>query len=218
VVTDPLPTGETYVGDDAGCTVAGQIVSCGLGELPSGAIRTIHLRVRVGVSLGKQTVTNTAEVTSATVDPNLNNNVAAASLRAEPAAGVPASTRVTLRKLLRQNSVAPGGSLVYRLIVHNVGTSTAERLRVCDRLPQQTTVISRGGGHLVAGRICFALARLAPGQSHFFTVVLRADSDASVRIVNRATVTGANFHPAHAQVSARVRVTGLSLSLTGVAG
>jgi uncharacterized repeat protein (TIGR01451 family)/fimbrial isopeptide formation D2 family protein len=229
VVTDPLPAGETYVGDDAGCTVAGQMVTCGLGELASKVIRTIHLRVRVGVSLGERTVTNTAEVASATADPNLHNNIAAASLRTGPAAGVPArtgpaagvpaSTRVTLRKLLRQRSVAPGDRLAYRLTVHNAGTSAAERLRVCDRLPQQTTVVSRGGGHLVAGRICFALARLAPGQSHFFAVVLRADSDASVRIVNRATVTGANFHPARAQASARVRLPGLSPSRTrGVTG
>jgi uncharacterized repeat protein (TIGR01451 family)/fimbrial isopeptide formation D2 family protein len=219
VVTDPLPTGETYVGDDAGCTVAGQIVTCGLGELADKAIRTIHMRVRVGVSRGEQTVTNTADVTSATADPNLNNNIAAASLRTGSAAGVPASTRVTLRKLLRERSVAPGGRLAYRLIVHNAGTSAAERLRVCDRLPQQTTVVSRGGGHLVAGGICFALARLAPGQSHFFALALRADSDASVRIVNRATVTGANFHSAHAQASVRVRVTGLPPSRTsGVTG
>jgi uncharacterized repeat protein (TIGR01451 family) len=126
---------------------------------------------------------------------------------------------VTLRKLLRQRSVAPGDRLAYRLIVHNVGTSAAERLQVCDRLPQQTTLVSPGGGRLVAGRICFALARLAPGQSHFFAVVLRADSDASVRIVNRATVTGANFHPARAQASARVRLPGLSPSRArGVTG
>jgi uncharacterized repeat protein (TIGR01451 family)/fimbrial isopeptide formation D2 family protein len=150
---------------------------------------------------------------------NLNNNTPAASPPTGPAAGMPASTRVTLRKLLRQRSVAPGGRLAYRLIVHNAGTTAAERLLVCDRLPWQTTVVSRGGGQLVSGRICFALALLAPGQSHFFAVVLRADSDASVRIVNRAMVTGANFPAAYAQASARVRVTRLPpRRVSGVTG
>ena len=56
VVTDPLPAGETYAADDAGCTVAGQMVTCGLGELANKAIRTIHLRVHVGASVGADSV------------------------------------------------------------------------------------------------------------------------------------------------------------------
>jgi len=218
VVTDPLPTGETYLTDDAGCTVSGQLVTCKLGEMADNATRTIHLRVRVGVSLRDQTVRNTAEITSTTADPNPHNNVAAASLATGPAVGPP-STRVTLLKLLRERAVSPGGRLDYRLIVRDVGASAAERLRVCDRVPQQTTVVSRDHGHMAAGRICFAIALLDRGQSRAFSVVLRADSDAVSPIVNRATVTGANFPTAHAQAAARVVVSGPPGSPTrGVTG
>ena len=47
VVSDPLPAGTTYLSDDAGCTVAGQVVSCALGTVAPGATRTITLRATV---------------------------------------------------------------------------------------------------------------------------------------------------------------------------
>jgi uncharacterized repeat protein (TIGR01451 family) len=115
-----------------------------------------------------------------------------------------ARTKVTLRKLVREREVAPGGRLDYRLIVRNAGAQTAEKLKVCDDLPEQTTVINPGGGHLAGARICFTLATLAAGRSHTFALVLRADSDAGAQIVNHATVTGRNFDPAHARASTPV--------------
>ena len=47
VLGDPLPAGTTYVSDDAGCTVSGQVVSCALGTVAPGATRTVLLRARV---------------------------------------------------------------------------------------------------------------------------------------------------------------------------
>jgi large repetitive protein len=353
-ITDELPAGETYVSNDGGCTVTGQTVTCGLGELPDGATRTIHLVVAVGVSLGEQEVINTARVSSETFDPNEANNSASAALHTGPTADValektgPASvvsgtqiawslrvhnngpstahevtvedqlpsgvtftgatasqgepcresggvltcdlgtmsdgaqaeitvtatvtlasgsivntavvhaiepdpdpannsssatttvlpapataattatttpgdtsgvdansgskrsTRVTLRKLVRERSVAPDGRLDYRLIVRNAGAAIAEDLRVCDAVPLHTTVVSRGGGRLAGGRICFTLSELAAAHSHSFAIVLRADSTARGEIVNRATVTGANFDSKHARVSTPVRGAGVS--------
>jgi uncharacterized repeat protein (TIGR01451 family) len=109
---------------------------------------------------------------------------------------------------VRPISIDPGGHLFYRLIVHNAGAHAARRVEVCDRLPQQTTIVRLGAGHLLEGRICFALAQLKPDQRHLFMVVLRADSNASSTITNRATVTGANFPAAHAHATARVHSGG----------
>ena len=347
VITDPLPVGETFVSDDAGCSAAGQTVTCALGELANGATRTIHLHVGVGASLGEQMVTNTAQVGSSTGDPNAHNNTSSAVIETGPAADLalrktgpqaalsggqiswtltvldngpstahevtvvdplpagasylssapsqgacqfaagrltcelgtlasgagasitvtasvtrspgvlentatvsgkepdpepanntasatttisstppiaePASdvdpsvssgapTRVTLRKLVREHDVAAGGELHYRLIVRDAGAATANRLIVCDKLPEQATVVNRGHGHLSDGRICFTLATLAHGRTHTFTIVLRADSNANGRIVNRATVTGANFDPAHAHTSTPVAAGGVEPS------
>ena len=338
VVTDPLPTGISYASDDAGCTVAGQKVTCALGEVANGASRTIHLHVDVAVTLGEQTVTNTAEATSTTGSPEPAKARASAELQTGPAADVavvkmgPASVasgghiawtlavsnhgpstahkvtvvdplpsgasylsssssqgtcafaagkltcevgtlanganaqiavaalvsaapgtlsntatvsaeepdpepannsstvltqvlpppsqgsgvlpagasadpraRVTLRKLVNHSVVAQGRRLDYRLVVRDASAETARHLEVCDRLPAQTTVVSRGAGKLSAGRICFTLPSLAAGRRHVFRLVLRVDSNARGQVVNHATVTGENFPRAAAHVATRVR-------------
>ena len=345
-VTDPLPAGITYVSDDAGCLAAGQQVTCALGELANGASRTINVHVDVGLTLGEQSVLNTAEVTSTTGNPQPSGARASAELLTGPAADVaiikraPASAtsgsqigwsllvanhgpstahrvtihdplparasylssstpqgtcqyasgaltcelgtmakgatadiaiaatitggpgvlvntatvsaeepdpepannsstaqtrvtappvpapgaavrrkggsgvlpdtagadpaRVTLRKLVDHTVARPGARLVYRLLVHDRGPDAAQRLRVCDSLPAQASVVSLGGGHLAHGRVCFAMGTLAAGHSHTFRLVLRVDSNARGRLVNRATVSGANFPGATAQVATRI--------------
>lgn len=337
VVADPLPAGETYLSDDAGCTVAAENVSCALGELADGEVRTIHLAVTVGTSLGERTVTNTATVTSTTYDPNLVNNTSSASLQTGPAAdmsiektgpssvvsgatitwilkardngpstahevlvedplpggvtlsgatssqgacqdiggvvkcelgvltdGATAEVRITgtvtttsgtlqntakvralepdpepannsssvttavlpaplieakddnantaakrtsvsLRKLAASATVGTGENLTYHLIVRDTGSAPALKLRVCDILPSQTTVVSHGEGHLAAGRVCFTLTTLAVGRSRSFKIVLRVDANASGSIVNQAAVTGANFDTVHTHVTTPVR-------------
>ncbi len=344
LVSDTLPAGESFLASDSGCTVAGQTVSCALGELADGEARTIHLTVSVGVSLGERTVTNTATVYSATFDPNPANNTASASLQTGPAADVaiektgPASVvsgasitwtlkvtdngpstaqqvivedplpsgvtltgatstqgacqstgdvlrcelgtlaagagaevkptgtvtatsgtlsntatvtalepdpdpannssttittvlpapvtnfaavaraHVTLRKLADRTTVQPGEEIGYRLIVRNLASVPAWKLWVCDRLPSQTTVVDRGGGHLASEHICFALATLGAGRSHTFKITLRADSNARESILNRASARGANFSTVHAHVSTAVKGSARALRESGVTG
>lgn len=348
-LTDPLPAGETYLSDDAGCKVSGQTVTCELGELADEASRTVHLHVQVGVILGERIVTNTAEVTSPTGDPEPHNNIASAPITTGPAADVAlsktgptsvvsgsqivwtlvatdhgpstahevtvvdplpagvsyvsaspsqgvcayeagtltchlgtlangasaqialaatvtmtsgtlantahvsahepdpepannsatASTEVTalppasaptsttpsttggptspkssnspgspprVSVTLHKVSPEPGraGVLRYHLTVRNTGSGTAKQLVVCDQLPEQTSVLSSGGGRIAQGEICFKIASLAPGHSRTFTVVLRAEPGARGRIVNRASVTGANFKRARTRTSTPV--------------
>jgi uncharacterized repeat protein (TIGR01451 family)/fimbrial isopeptide formation D2 family protein len=364
VLSDPLPAGETYVSNDAGCTVAGQVVSCALGDLANGATHTIHLTVMVGASLGEQTVTNSATVTSATDDPEPANNSSSASLQTGPAADVaiektgPASvvsgqpivwtlkvrdsgpstahdvlvedplpnsvtptgattsqgschiaaavvkcelgtildggtaeigvnatvtiaagtlsntatvsalepdpepannsstattavtpapvarvtpaaaggaqlvagggvhaskaahrrTRLRLRKLANKAIVRAGQAVAYRLVVRNVGSAVAAHVRLCDDVPAQTTIVSRDGGRLAAGRICFTLATLAAHRTRTFRIVLRADSTARGSIVNRAGVSGANFATVHAHATTRVRAGVKAHRESGVTG
>ncbi len=223
VVSDTLPAGETLVGSEAGCAASGQLVTCDVGELAVGASRAIVLQVAVAVSLAEQTVANTASVSSATADPDPSNNSSTVSLRAGPApkitAPVPPRPEVTLRKLVRQRRVLPGGLLDYRLVVQDTGPGSAEGLRTCDLLPRQTTVVKRGGGHLAGGRICFTLTALAAGASHTYAIVLRANSNATGHIHNHATVTGANFAEASAHTSTPVGASGSRpLRVTGVTG
>jgi large repetitive protein len=348
VVSDPLPAGETYIESDAGCTAAGQTVTCALGELADGEARTIHLTVSVGLSLGERTVTNTATVSSPTFDPSPAESTSSASLQTGPAADVaivktgPASVvsgatitwtlkvtdngpstaqqvvvedplpsgvtltgatstqgacqstgnvlrcelgtladgavaeveptgtvtatsgtlhntatvsalepdpepannsstatttvlpapvkevvasnatgaraRVSLRKLADRTTVRPGEEIGYRLIVRDLSSVPARKVRVCDALPSQTTVVDRGGGHLASERICFALSTLAAGASHTFKITLRADSNARQSILNRASASGANFNTVHAHVSTAVEGSARALRESGVTG
>jgi uncharacterized repeat protein (TIGR01451 family)/fimbrial isopeptide formation D2 family protein len=224
---DTLPAGLTYVSaTGASCEAAGQTVTCALGTMTAGSSVTVELTTQ---PVGLGSYTNTAVVSSTTPDPNMGNNSSEATVKvvpapivtpaapstavtpSDPGIGVSPSTakrtrtRVTLRKLVREHEVAPGGRLDYRLIVRNAGARAAEDLRVCDNLPGQVTVIARGGGHLAGARICFTLATLAAGHVHTFALALRADSDANGQIVNHATVTGKNFAPAHAHASTPVQ-------------
>jgi uncharacterized repeat protein (TIGR01451 family)/fimbrial isopeptide formation D2 family protein len=227
LVKDELPAGESYLASDAGCSVSGQLVTCPLGELPDGSTRTIHLTVKLETSLAEQTVTNTAEVTSTTGDPDPHNNTSSAQIHTGPAPAAPVSpaapakptlaslfpaastsgktssprsTKLTLSITLRSGAVAPGQPLVYHLTLKNTGTHTAMHPEVCDRLPAQVTVLALHGGRLAHGEVCYRLPTLAAGKHHVFTLVLRANSNARGTILNPATVTAVGVKAVHAHV------------------
>jgi uncharacterized repeat protein (TIGR01451 family) len=226
IVEDPLPPGVTFTGaspsQGEACQENGGTLRCDLGTMVDGA--QAEVKVSAAVNLASGILQNTAHVHATEPDPDEANNSSTATTTVtadptkpasvSPEVSVKASsdaksrTRVTLRKVVREHEVAPGGRLDYRLTVRDAGARAAEKLRVCDSLPEQTTVLRRGGGHLDGARICFTLATLAPGHSHTFTIVLRADSNAHGRIVNHATVTGADFDPAHAHASTPVSAAG----------
>jgi uncharacterized repeat protein (TIGR01451 family)/fimbrial isopeptide formation D2 family protein len=167
VVTDRLPAGENYVSDDAGCNVSGQTVSCSLGELGNEATRTIQLIVKVGLSLGEQTVTNTAEVSSATDDPEMANDVASAPIQTGPAADV---------AIVKHGpaSVITGEQIAWQMTVVDDGPSTAHDVTVLDPLPAGVSydgsTTSQGSCSIESGTLTCELGTLADGASAQITV------------------------------------------------
>ncbi len=230
-LVDTLPAGLAYVSSSgASAKRPGRRSRARWARSQRGASVTVEL---VTQPAGLGSYTNTAVVSSTTPDLDPSEQLLRSDRQSRPGSsghargaadgsdspglrrqpeyrGSMARTKVTLRKLVREHEVAPGGRLDYRLIVRNAGAQTAEKLKVCDDLPEQTTVLNPGGGHLAGARICFTLARLAAGRSHTFALVLRADSDAGGQIVNHATVTGRNFDPAHARASTPVHESELA--------
>jgi uncharacterized repeat protein (TIGR01451 family) len=71
VVTDTLPSGVTFVSASSGCVHAAGVVTCNLGNIPAGGFVTITIVVTV---TAPGTISNTATVTSDTLDPNTANN------------------------------------------------------------------------------------------------------------------------------------------------
>lgn len=78
-ITDQLPGGMTFVPASAGCSESAGVVKCDAGSLQAGASASFDLTVDVSTNF-TGTLTNTAEVTAATYDPNPNNNTASAAV------------------------------------------------------------------------------------------------------------------------------------------
>ncbi len=77
VVVDRLPAGLgafSAEGDGWGCTVAPRVVRCERASLARGATSTITIKVRVAASAAGKELTNVADVTATTPDPELANN------------------------------------------------------------------------------------------------------------------------------------------------
>lgn len=97
---------------------------------------------------------------------------------------------LTLRKLASATVVTAGRTLRYTLVVRDVGRARAVGARLCDLLPDRVTLVSRGGGRLNAGRVCWRLGTIRARAAARRSIVVRVDRDARGGvIVNRATVT-----------------------------
>ena len=82
-VTDPLPSGLSFISATASqgsCGASGQTVTCMLGTLPAGTTISINLDVIVGMAASNTAPTNTATVSSTTVDPDPTDNSASATV------------------------------------------------------------------------------------------------------------------------------------------
>ena len=81
-LTDTLPAQVDYVSNDSSCGEASGIVTCALGDMASGATRTVKITVNVPAALvyGPDTITNTAKVENlAGPDSDSGNNTATES-------------------------------------------------------------------------------------------------------------------------------------------
>ncbi len=166
------------------CSFVGQLLTCNLGNMASGA--SIEVRYNASVSAGTaggQTVTNVANVTSQTSDPNLANNVS------------PHNTFVCNNADVAVTKTGPatatvgtGGAFEYVITVQNNGPAEAQTVTISDTIPLQFTpgpiqnVIVDGSGSCsytnAAGVLPFVLQCIWPR----LTVAPNAGSNFTVRI------------------------------------
>ena len=157
---------------------------CQLGDLAPGASATVQLTGVVSAyAISGTLLLNTVQAGSSNVDANPANNTASAATVVDNRA------LLTIDKEAAVTTVAPGGSLVYRIAVHNGGPSLARSVVMTDLLPAQllNPLLSSSRGS--CGATACSLGDLPPGDTVTILVMGTASPFATGSIENRAVVT-----------------------------
>jgi uncharacterized repeat protein (TIGR01451 family) len=134
-VVDTLPVGVADVaasGDGWSCTISGQMMTCTRASLNPGVSSAINIELTAPSEGGS--ITNSAEVTSDTPDPEAGNN--SDSLQTT----VNASADLTITKDGPESATAGGPDpVMYAITIGNAGPSTAENVVLTDAIPSGLT-------------------------------------------------------------------------------
>ncbi|MFK4788886.1 hypothetical protein [Microbacterium sp. ZW T5_56] len=187
VVTDELPEGLTFVSSDGSCEADGQLVTCALGTLASGAVVVVELQVQASDDLSGD-VANTATVTSDTPDSDPSNNTSTVTGTVAEVADLSIVKTATEAKI--------GERITYTLQVTNAGSSIARGVIVSDAVPASLTGVSAAGDGwtCVVGDgdvVTCQLPELAVGATATVTVTATVSAAAYPAVENTATVTAA---------------------------
>jgi large repetitive protein len=198
-VSDTLPSGVTFLtatGTGWTCAQTAGVVTCTRPTLAVGAAPPITITVR---PTGGGTITNTATVGSATLDPNTVNNTAK-----EPT-GVTAVADLELIKTVVPTTPSRNGNVTFTLTLVNRGPDAATGVQVRDQLPAGLTFVSSNTGQ--------GLYNAATGVWTIGAVPVNG----TVTLGITATVTSLSAITNTAQVSAADQIDGDSTPNNGVA-
>jgi uncharacterized repeat protein (TIGR01451 family) len=167
----------------AGCTPAGNIVTCNLSPINPGSQTPISILVNVASSFSG-TLTNTAIVRGTELDSNPSNNSVTTTTT------VNRQTDLSLTHTDFPDPVTAGSQLTYTIIVGNHGPSEAVGVVVTDTLPAQVTLqsITPSQGSCI-GTNC-NMGTIGKGGNVTITVVVKVNDSVSGPISNTATVSG----------------------------
>jgi uncharacterized repeat protein (TIGR01451 family) len=140
-VSDPLPTGLTYVSDNSG---GGYVPTTGIwsvGGLAKDSSAILILQATVDTGTSSSTLTNTASLaTSTPTDRYANNDSASASIEID-------GTDLRVTKDVTDPLPTEGDVITYRIRVLNLGPNAATGVQVQDILPTEgVTYISDNSG------------------------------------------------------------------------
>ena len=197
IVSDPLPSGVTYVSSSAtqgSVTYAGGTITANLGNMADDATATVTVTATVNPDT-RGTITNTATVTGNEPDPNLSNNTSTVQTP------VVAQTDLAVVKSVNVTQAIAGSTtpMTYTMTVTNNGPSNATGVTLSDTLPSGVTYVSssaaQGSVTFANGVITGSLGNLADGGSDKVTVVVTVNASTTGTISNTATVTGNETDP-----------------------
>ena len=186
-LTDTLPAGVTFnsaTPSQGSCSQSSGTVTCSLGTLANAANASVSIKVTPQTAA---TITNTANVTSSTGDPNSANNAASTQTTVDPSADL------SLTKSDAPDPVLVGQPLTYTLTAQNAGPSSATSVQLSDTLPAGVTfnsaTPSQGTCSQSAGVVTCPLGTIASGANATVSIVVTPQAQGS--ITNQASVTSA---------------------------
>jgi uncharacterized repeat protein (TIGR01451 family) len=166
-------------------------------DLPAHSAVTFVVNANID-SLATDTITNTASVESALLDPDLSNNAAFATVAPGLA---PNTVNLALAKTVApvHYDVGQTTSVTYTLFVENIGTTPVSNAQVKDIAPAGVTFISwsceatlgtcSASGYPDNSGALNDLVSLSPKGSAVYTVLASVDSSVTGTLANHATVT-----------------------------
>ncbi|MBV8518372.1 MAG: DUF11 domain-containing protein [Acidobacteria bacterium] len=200
-LTDTLPAGTTFVsetqtsGPTFSCTTpavgASGTITCTIASLAAGATATFDFSFTLTPTT-TGAVSNTANVSSTTSDPNPANNTATAST--DVTLG---PTDLSITKTASSNRYPVGADATYTITVTNNGPGYAVGTTVTDVLPAGTTYVSATpsqGSCSGTSVVTCTLGTLAPSATATISLVVTLPST-QMEITNTATVTASNVDP-----------------------
>ncbi|HEV2034160.1 MAG TPA: putative Ig domain-containing protein [Candidatus Dormibacteraeota bacterium] len=177
-------------------------------SLPAGGTETFTLVVNVNANTASGTIiTNTANVSSTTADPNPANNTSAVTT------SVSALADVSIVKTGPATAVA-GILVTYQITTANNGPSDAQAVTTSDTLPANTTLVNfTQNSGLVNGGV------LPAGGTQTFTLVVRVNpgTAAGTILTNTANVSSTTPDPVAANNQSVVTTTVVATVVTPVA-
>lgn len=194
-LTDPLPSGLTFVSASNGGTFANGTVTWLLGSHQPGDSGTVTVTTTVGISVANGTVvTNTATLSSAetpAVSASQTTAVTSPAINIPPAG--PVMTTLSVAKSVDLAFANPGDTANYTVNVKNTGTAKAINVVLTDTLPAGLTFVDGGTstktftigdlGTGVTATVLFAVKVSATQAAGTYT------STASVKADNASAVT-----------------------------
>ncbi len=221
-LTDPLPTGLSFVWASAGqgsCSASGQTIICQLGTVAAGGAALVTITADVASSTAGSTIENTATASAnePIARPELLHSEAPITPVAPPPQPVDADLSIV--KTVNHSSARTGQSLTYTITVTNHGPAAASTPTVTDAFSGAVKIASAStaGGSCAKGHtIACTLHTLASGASAQISIVAQPTVTGQLR--NSASVASPTPDPngannvAHVTVKVRPGPAGLRLA------
>ncbi|MBU5299074.1 DUF11 domain-containing protein [Clostridium sporogenes] len=193
ILTDAIPpeiTGAEF-STDGGITFNPWPGSFNIGTLTAGETRNILIRGTVSPS-ATGIISNTAEVSSTTEDPNPSNNTSTVDVEVVPSADV------SVTKTAAPNPVIPGEILTYTINVSNAGPSNAQNVVLTDVISSDIIAPEfsiDGGVTFNPWTGSFDIGTLPAGETRTILIRGTVSSSATGTITNTATITSSTPDP-----------------------